>query len=618
MAILLRKTASEENEPMSLRRSSGFRSWFGEVLFVAVWFGVVGGLLEGVAHWIYQITPVLSYEERFHPVDLNTLWTSPLIDISLFVIAACVLLPVLWILGTRDWQLEIIVFTALIFNGLLVGTGRLRMGGATMLAIGLGTVASRWMKRDSFAVMTFMRRSIIPLLCVAVLTWGAVRMGGSLWQNAQLADLPSAPADAPNVLLIVLDTLRADRLSAYGYARPTTTFLDEYAQRGVLFERSFANSSWTMPSHTSLFTGRFPFQHGVDLWNYDGRFVTLAQVMGAHGYATVGISANEWPCTGASGLGAGFTKCESIYTGPLDTFLRSFDGRRLAVWTNNYFDEVDLWGRPSAEEINRRFLGWLSGRPKKPFFAFLNYMEAHGPYHPLRLQPGRAQLIPEAYDAKVTHLDAQLRKLFDQLGQRGLEKNLLVIIAADHGQSLGEHGLFGHRSSLYRDQIQVPLLMVWPGRIPPGLRVSNVVGLQAVPGTISELAALSTNAFPGGSLTGCWTGGRCGDGWVLSELSFPESRSGKSLSPTWIKSLITPSQHFILEQNGRVELYDWPADPREVRNLADIPEERSSVESLGTKLAEMVPQAAAGWAAHKGNKQPVAALQSLTNRELEH
>lgn len=594
---------------MTLRRSSGFRYWVGEVLVVAMWFGVVGGLLEGAAHWIYQITPVLSYGERFHPVDLNTLWTSPLVDIFLFGMIACVLLPALWILRKRDWRFEIIVFTALICNALLVGTGRIRMGGAVVLAVGLGTVASHWMNR---AAMAFLRRSLIPLLCIALLTFAAVQMGDSIWEKAQIARLPAAPPNAPNVLLIVLDTLRADRLSAYGYGRPTTPFLDEYARRGVLFERAFANSSWTMPSHTSLFTGRFPFQHGVDLWNYDGRFATLAQVMAARGYATVGFSANEWPCTRASGLGVGFIKCESIYNGPLDTFLRTFYGRRLAASANNYYDEVDEWGRPSAEEINGRFLGWLDRRPTKPFFAFLNYMEAHGPYHPLRLQPGREQIIPAAYEGKVTHLDEQLRNLFDQLRSRGLDKNLLVIITADHGQSLGEHGLFGHRSSLYLDQIHVPLLMVWPGKIPAGLRVSDVVGLQAVPGTIGELASLGRNVFPGGSLTGCWTGGACGDESVLSELSFPESRSGKSLRPIWIKSLITSRRHFILEQNGQVELYDWPSDPREARNLADSPEERSAIETLGTKLAEMVPQAAAAWAVYTG-KTRAATRQSLTH-----
>jgi arylsulfatase A-like enzyme len=566
----------------------------------------MGGLLEGVAHWIYQLTSVLSYAERFHPVDLNVLWTSPLIDISLFVVVACVLLPILWILRTRVGQLEVIVFTALVCSALLFGTGRTRMPGAVVFAIGLGTVASRWVRRDPLAVIAFFRRSLIPLLCIALLTFGAVQLGDSIWQKVQVARLPEAPPNAPNVLLIVLDTLRADRLSTYGYARPTTPFLDEYAQRGVLFERAFANSSWTMPSHTSLFTGRFPFQHGVDLWAYDGRFATLAQVMGTRGYATVGFSANEWPCTRASGLGVGFIECESLFNGPLDTFLRSFYGRRVASWGNNYFDEVDLWGRPSAEEINRRFLGWLDRRPKKPFFAFLNYMEAHGPYHPLVLRADRKQSIPADYDTKVTRLDAQLRKLFDELRTRGLEQNLVVIITADHGQSLGEHGVFGHRSTLYLEQIHVPLLVVWHGKIPPNLRVSNVVGLQAVPGTISELARLGKGAFPGGSLSGCWAGGACGDESVLSELSFPESKSGEKLRTTWIKSLITSRRHFILEQNGQVELYDWPSDPRETRNLADTPEERSSVEALGTKMVEIVPQAAAAWAIYTGKGRVAA------------
>jgi hypothetical protein len=388
---MIPRTGPEGSQSTTLRRSSGFRYWFGEVLIVALWFGLFGGLLEGVAHWIYQATPVLSITERLHPVDLNVLWTSPLVDTLLFVTIGCLLLPVFLLLRKRDWQLPTVVFTALVCNALLVGTGRIRMRGAVVLAIGVGTVAGRWMRRDPFAVMAIFRRSLIPLFCVALLTCGAVRIGNSLWQKAQIARLPNAPPNSPNVLLIVLDTLRADRLSAYGYSRPTTPFLDEYARRGVLFEKAFANSSWTMPSHTSLFTGRFPFQHGVYLWPYDDRFPTLAQLLAARGYVTAGFSSNEWPCTRASGLGVGFTDCESIFNGPLDTFLRSFYGRRFAEDANTI-----RGARLSAEDINRRFLDWLDHRPKGPFFAFLNYMEVHETYHPPIEYAARFSKDPEA------------------------------------------------------------------------------------------------------------------------------------------------------------------------------------------------------------------------------
>ena len=614
---MLPRTGPEESQSTTLRRTSGFPHSVGEVLIVALWFGLFGGLLEGVAHWIYQATPVLSITERLHPVDLNILWASPLIDTLLFVTIACFLLPIFFLLRKYNWQLPTIVFTALVCNALLVGTGRVRMRGAAVFAVGVGTVAGRWMRRDPSAVMAFFRRSLLPLFCVALLTCGAVRIGNSVWQKVQIARLPSAPPGAPNVLLIVLDTLRADRLSTYGYSRATTPFLDEYAHHGVLFEKAFADSSWTMPSHTSLFTGRFPFQHGVYLWPYDDRFPTLAQVLAAHGYVTAGFSSNEWPCTRASGLGVGFTDCESIFNGPLDTFLRSFYGRRFAENANTM-----RGARLSAEDINGRFLDWLDHRPKRPFFAFLNYMEVHETYHPPieyaarfssdpeavnqggRGRAGKTQLIPEAYDASLAYLDAQLQRLASELSRRELDKNLLVIITGDHGQSLGEHGLMAsHGSNLHLEQIHVPLVMVWPGRIPAGLRLSDVVGLQTVPGTISDLASLNKNAFPGGSLTGCWTGGRCGDGLVLSELTLPQNPTHRSI---WMKSLITSDRHFILERDGTVELYDWKSDPQETINLADAEIESSLVETLGTKLAEIVPEAAAAWAAHTG-KAPVAA-----------
>jgi arylsulfatase len=192
----------------------------------------------------------------------------------------------------------------------------------------------------------------------------------------------------------------------------------------------------------------------------------------------------------------------------------------------------------------------------------------------------------------------------NEFSRRALDKNLLVIITGDHGQSLGEHGLMAsHGSNLHLEQIHVPLLIVWPGEIPANLRLSDIVGLQAVPGTISELASLDKNAFPGGSLAGCWSGRKCGDGSVLSELSLPQSPGHR---PIWMKSLITSDRHFILERNGGVELYDWKSDPQEVRNLADAAAESSLVETLGTKLAEIIPEAAAAWAVHTG-KAPVAA-----------
>lgn len=588
------------------------------ILITALWFGLFGGLLEGLAHWLYQATPILSITERLHPVDLNVLWTSPLVDTVLFETIACILLPVFFIFRKRDWQLPTIIFTTLVCNALLVGTGRIRMRGTVVLAIGLGTVAGRWVRRHPLVAQRFFSRSLLPLLCVTLLTCGAVRIGGSVWRAAQIARLPAAAPNSPNVLLIVLDTLRADRLSAYGYMRPTTPFLDEYARRGILFEKAFANSSWTMPSHASLFTGRFPFQHGVDLWPYDNRFPTLAQALAAQGYVTAGFSSNEWPCTRASGLGVGFTQCDSIFNGPADTFLRSFYGRRLAEDANTVRSV-----RLTAEEINQRFLHWADHHRNRPFFTFLNYMEAHENYHPPieyaarfsddreaihrggLAQAGKRPLVSDAYDASVAYLDAQLGQLFTELNKRSLDNNLLVIITGDHGQSLGEHGLIGvHGANLHLDEIHVPLLMVWRGKIPADVRIPDIVGLQAVPGTIAQLTSLERNEFPGGSLVGCWTGEKCGNGFVLSELTLPSSPGH---SAKWMKSLITGDRHFILQRNGAVELYNWRSDPGEVKNLADDPVESSAVETLGAKLAAMIPGAAIEWGLHS-RKAPLASL----------
>ncbi len=581
------------------------------LLAIALWFGLTGGLLEGAFLYLFQWAGWLGWAMQVVPVDANILWLSPLVNALLFASSAVLLAP-LFRLTRSHWQLLAVgLYGTLAFYSLLSVNGRIREYAAGILALGLGCVAARWANRHS-AAMARTLRSAMLLAAATVAIWLLVLGANAAIERVRLANLPPAPAGKPSVLFIVLDTLRADRVQPYGYTRPTTPFLNEFAEQAVLFENAFANSSWTLPSHASMFTGRLPYEHGATTWPYDGRFPTLAEVLAERGYATVGIAGNGIICTRAFGLSRGFIHWENIFYSPADGFLRTVFGRKIERFVLSKLHYDDPLGRMPAEEVNQRFLRWLDGRPDRPFFAFLNYMDAHEPYFPRpeyaarftsnpqglslrgtfgrrpRTRPSREEArsrLNDAHDAQVAYLDDQLRQLFEQIRRRGLDQNLLVIITSDHGNSLGEHDLVGHRSSLYLEQVRVPLIIDPPWHVTAALRVPQAVGLENLPATVGGQLGLEPALFPGSSLAGCWQAASCNqEGAVIAELDggkdFPLVGPTWPIRNGWLKSVATAKWHYILQQDGTVQLYAWPKDPTETQNLATTPEGQQVVADL--------------------------------------
>ena len=309
------------------------------------------------------------------------------------------------------------------------------------------------------------------------------------------------------MLLVVLDTVRADRLSLYGYERPTTPALERLAKRGIRFDEARATAPWTLPSHASFFTGRWPHELDVKwLTPLSGNFPTLAEHLGSRGYATAGFVANTLYCSYETGLDRGFTHYEDYVLEGLMPF-------RTAWIVDHVLQMISDWGvfvgrtfdvgpfRPSQESwiaslfvverrkdagaIDREFVDWLAHRrePGRPFFAFLNFYDAHAPYvlphraeYRFGLKPRRAadflflvedwdsidksklrpvyrKLALDSYDNCLAYLDERLGELFDELETRGVLDRTLVIVTADHGEGLGEHDLFDHGESLYRSEI---------------------------------------------------------------------------------------------------------------------------------------------------------------------
>ena len=591
-----------------------------DVLILGAWFGLVAGLVEGVSFWVFNAADWLTWKTRLESVDHNIVWASSLVDVLFFLAVACFLIPAFRLFRLRQQQLfATAIFATMAFYAFLGVSGRLRERGAIMLALGLGVVVSRRMGRNPQRARAFLRRSLVWVAIIVLVASLGVVAGGAVWEKVQLARLPAAPSGAPNVLLIVLDTLRADRLGSYGYQRPTTPFLDDFARDAVRFEKAFANSSWSLPSHISLFTGRLPYEHGATLNPYDGRFPTLAQVLASQGYVTVGFVSNTYFVTRAHGADRGFLRWENIFTGPLDSARRTVYGRRFVKYFKYIFQHYVPYGEMPAEEISHRFLNWLDKRPERPFFAFLNFMELHQPYtpprevaarfspHPEKLSPRlrwrfgsrkeqqkgpeQVRLESDGYDASLAYLDAQVKLLFDELRSRGLEENTLVIITSDHGQSLGERDLFGHRNSLYLEQIRVPLLIRLPGTTPAGSVVAAVVGLHMLPATVVDLVGMERRAFPGPSLAALWSGEASETAPVLSEVvgsEVPWLDKGTPIEQGWIKSLVTSRWHFLLQQDGKVELYNWAHDPQELRNLADTAVGQSIAAKFRGRLENLI------------------------------
>jgi arylsulfatase A-like enzyme len=401
------------------------------------------------------------------------------------------------------------------------------------------------------------------------------------------------PARPPNVLVVVPDTLRADRLGAYGSRKGLTPFLDELAARGVVFENAYATSSWTSPSVASLFTSRHPLQHGiVDFGSVlAAGETTLAERLRALGFATGGFSAN-FRLSAELGYGQGFD-----------------------VW-HAWLEAPGAPGpKVPARYVREQALAWLDGvwrrEQPRPVFLYLQLMEPHSPYDPpeafrrrvapdasraeieaanalltgLRfdaLSDAQVALLAALYDGEAAALDAELRALFDALAERGFLEHALVVVASDHGEEFREHGKLMHGLSLFEPGVRVPLLVSGAG-IAAGARVAQPVSLLDVaPSLLALLGVEPPPELEGRSLAAALTGEADAPGArdLLLELApkpgVPEVRAHG-------QGLVRGSRKLLIDPQGRARLYDLAREPGE-RGAGAPPEE---LEELVAGLARL-------------------------------
>jgi arylsulfatase A-like enzyme len=342
---------------------------------------------------------------------------------------------------------------------------------------------------------------------------------------------PNTEQGQKNVLIIVVDALRADHVSLAGYSRLTTPHLDRFAARGANFTEAISVSSWALPAHASLLTGLYPHEHRTQ--THEDRLPSDVPVasewFAQHGYRTAAFSANKSFFSRRNGFGRGFMVFHDVYP-PLNSLLLStMIGQQLAFFAHRTGLSPNLLGRSSAYDINAGVTGWIN-HDSGPFFAVLNYFDVHDPYIPPpeyreRFTTTNSPLgeigttfnsFPDLtdvqrqheiamYDSAISYTDDQIDNLLQDLDHRGILRNTVVVITSDHGEEFYEHGFYTHGNALYTELVHVPLIIVAPGEVPPATRISTPVSLTNIPATVIDLATGQTaHDSPQRSLATLW------------------------------------------------------------------------------------------------------------------
>ncbi len=481
-----------------------------DVFILSLCCGLAAGLLE-VAARVLPRSIDSSY--RLHSVSRHFIWLVPLTNLLVFAAIGIVfaLLSQRWPRPMR-WLSPRLLCALALLPMFIVGGPQIYAEAWFVLCLGIAAVVVPILERDVKRLRSWLQQTF-PCLLVLVLILAGFTFGRDWLKERREANRPLPAADAPNVLLIVLDTVRFDHMSLYGYARATTPNLDRLAAQAIRFDRARATAPWTLASHASMFTGRWPHELAVKwLSPLSGKFSTLAEYLGSHGYSTAGFVANTLYCSYDTGLDQGFTHYEDFDLERLGPFrmaqLVGITSQTFAALVQKLSDnfatgavaesllgQLRVADKKHAGLVNREFLDWLSRRPnpRRPFFAFLNYFDAHSPYvlprgaqyrfgqrprtgadfkflefwgdvDKARLQKRHQTFIVDCYDNCISYLDERLGELFGELQRRGVLEETLLVVTADHGEGLGEHGLFDHGESLYGSEIRVPLLIRLPAQ----------------------------------------------------------------------------------------------------------------------------------------------------------
>ncbi|WP_254053858.1 sulfatase [Singulisphaera sp. GP187] len=542
------------------------------------------------------------------------------------------------------WTWAGLVLGTLLLLGPLLTLPGLHPVAVVILAVGIGYRIRGWLVRPTAA---WNRGSCWAggLVVVMLPTYAFVQESrvAAAPARAWSRPAPGAGAGAPNLLWIVMDTVRADHLSLYGYGRRTTPELEALAKEGITFDMARSAAPWTLPSHMTMFTGLWPYQHGARVDRpYFGPSPMLAEHLSANGYTTAGIVANVRVCNAGYGFGRGFDSYVDYPRNQTIDLNETICNSTLGAFTMNLMRRARLpvpgvspffVHRPAREIVSdaRQWLDQVQSRNQKaddaprPFFLFLNFMDVHGPYLPSpnsrrefwngpvpkqslaspnggwlavrardsatpEQRPQRqqeldtvTQRLVDLYDECLHGLDAELGRFLRDLRTAGMLDNTWVVVTGDHGEHLGEHGHFGHGSSLYNELTHVPLLLIPPlataatdrAGTPPlrDRRIGVPVAHRDLPRTFGDLLLPKVkNPFPGRSLARHWdSSDPQRPDPILSQLE-KQPLDGQEVDTERVvtmDSVIDEDHVFIENSINTPELYQLFQDPKQDRNLAD-------------------------------------------------
>jgi arylsulfatase A-like enzyme len=528
---------------------------------------------------------------------------------------------------TSAWTVSLLLFAPWAVKDLPALSSRVQQAVAALLtAVLVIGVMALLIRRTSARV-----GRAATLLAVVLVSLGAMRPAPG---PAEGRPLRRVPEPGPNILLVTLDTVRADRLSLYGQARDTTPFLRRFANSATVYRRAIAPSNMTLSTHASIFTGKFGVEHGA---HYDkdlpgGRplakeWPTLAELYSRRGYDTSAVVANFGYLGAGFGLDRGFlhvdarTRRSSLSFEPLHSLRSLFRGPARLI-------APDRWPRNdrssrTADQITEAAIARIDAAraAHRPYFLFVNYFDAHDRifipsayrarfgvadtdaaatrFEALTtgsLLRGSVPVGPDdegrllsAYDAAIAFVDSEVDRLLRHVSSAPSGDDTLIVITSDHGESFGDHGLMAHGTSLYDTQIRVPLAVRLPGQTARE-EVDAPVSLVG----LFDLLAGKTNRLPQSE-------DAISEAFPLTDHGVAGRRSGRSLSRGHYK-LIRPL-------HGPLELYDVVADPAETRNLASNP--------LFRPLAAELSAALDAWVArHPSAERGAAALDPETAARL--
>jgi arylsulfatase A-like enzyme/Tfp pilus assembly protein PilF len=398
-------------------------------------------------------------------------------------------------------------------------------------------------------LITRRRRAALLALLLAAVSLAGCERGGDVRR--------------PNLVLVTLDTVRADHLGCYGDRAAVTPWLDRLAAEGIRFAQASSPVPLTLPSHTSMLTGLLPPHHGVRNNGAGGLregTATLATLLAGRGYRT-GAFVGAFVLDRRFGLARGF----AVYDDDIPRDPRA---------------GVSLEAERPGREVVDRALAWLAREDPRPFFLWVHLYDAHAPYRPppqwAARHPGRP------YDGEISEVDEQVGRILEQLGRRGLGDRTVVAVAGDHGEGLGEHGELTHGLLLYEPTLHVPLLLRAPGRLRPRVVATPVSLVDLAP----TLAGLLGQAFARGS--------RDGRDLAPALLRGGEPPATELYAETQYPAIFGWSPLAALRRRGlkyiaapRPELYDLRRDPREAANLMAGSPAADAARGFAARLAEI-------------------------------